>query len=259
MPDTNSNSEVLLDLAQPRVVAIEDRGRQYVLKCRRIEPADWLLFFNAITVTSESNGREVINVTDIDSPRVALAEAVLMDAMGYKVDGAERITDLPSWRSRLPIAHRRKLGEVLSDARPESSDELVISGVGEVISLSSTWTAADVVPGERITMQRISGLRHNFEAPSEAQYRRYQRAANRVKIVGGSRSGKTVYMGAHAALAELYDELIVSVAGYSVNGSPLSGRDAIAAQMDMHHKVMAAQQVFLPQSNVTTSIEEEAE
>jgi hypothetical protein len=45
-------------------------------------------------------------------------------------------------------------------------------------------------------------------------------------------------------LAKLYDELIVSVDGYTVSGRPLSGRDEIAHEMDAFHKVIAAREIF---------------
>jgi hypothetical protein len=54
-------------------------------------------------------------------------------------------------------------------------------------------------------------------------------------------------MGPQPTLVELYDELIVSVEGYQVNGVELGAdHDAIVAEMDAYHKVAAADVLFSP-------------
>jgi hypothetical protein len=94
-------------------------------------------------------------------------------------------------------------------------------------------------------MQQFTGLRHEFNSPTTEQFRRYRRDVSRSYIVGGSRTAKTVWRGAQKTLAELYDELIVSVEGYTLNGSPLIGSpSAIAAAMDTYHKVAAANHLY---------------
>lgn len=257
MFDKEFEAQTAIDLAQPRTIVLSDRGRLFTLECRRITNADWTAFFNAISVTSEQRDGGIISVTDTTSPQLQLAEAVLVDAKGYKVaGGAMEFVGSEGWQRKLPLAHRLKLGEILADARPEFGDgDLDISMEGELVSLSCTWTATS----DGQCMQKISGLKHIFATPTEEQYRRYQRAASRVKVVGGSRTGKTVYLGAHAVLADLYDELIVSADGYVVGDQLLRGRESIAREMDMHHKVMAAQMLFLPQSGVQAAMGGEQE
>jgi hypothetical protein len=95
-------------------------------------------------------------------------------------------------------------------------------------------------------MRRYKNLEHVFESPTAEQNRRYRRDDSRAQIIGGSRKGTTIFHGAQRALAALYDELIVSVAGYAVNGVALEGREEIARHMDTYHKVAAAAQLFAP-------------
>jgi hypothetical protein len=252
MSESNSASTATtLDLAAPRTIVLQASKSQFVLRCRRITPEDWEKYFASIVVTSEQQGKTRINVIDIDSPKISLAEAVLESVEGYKVLGGGSIADLPNWQTRIPLAHRKQLGEVLADARPEpQDDELLIHPEAEVVMLSATWSAVTTSETGDVgtfAMQKFSGLKHVLKTPTQAQHLRYTREASRARIVGGSRNGKTVYPGANALLAALYDELIIEVEGYSVNGKELADRAAIIREMDMLHKVMAAQEVFQPQ------------
>lgn len=242
-----STSEALLELNQRRIIVLEDRGKTYSLYCRRIMPEDWKKYFAGIVISSEQRGRERVNVIDVNSPRLALAESVLIDAEGYKVADGRHITEIPNWQSRIPLAHRLQVGETLADVRPSRSEgELTIYPEGEEVLLDATWSAVETVAGRR--MQGFMELKHVLKTPTEAQHRRYSDEASRSRIVGGSRSSKTFYSGAQALLATLYDELVISVEGYCVDGSPLTSREEIVREMDMLHKVMAAQELFQPQA-----------
>lgn len=245
-----NQTEMLLDLATPRTIALEDRGHTFVLRCRRLTDADWIAFFSGATVTSENVDGKRVDVIDTDTPFIQLAERVLIDAAGYAVVGGGKLTELPEWQSRVPLGHRRQVGYVLASTRPSAAptNDFVIYPEGEVVSLDATWSMA--VEGEGPTMLNFSGLKHVLRTPTEAQYRRFASENSRRVIVGGSRSGKTIYPGSRVALANLYDELVISVDGYCVNGEKLTTPERIKAEMDMHHKVMAAQEVFLPQSAV---------
>jgi hypothetical protein len=243
-----AKQEVLLDLAVPRIIVLNEGTRQYILRCRRIIEADWLAYFRGIFVSSEQHGRERINIVDATSPRVALAEAVLESAEGYKVAGGAELSSLPNWRSKVPLAHRLLLGETLADVRPSTSldADLVLEPEAESIYLSTTWTGEPDCMGHW-EMQRFAGLKHVLKTPTQEQQTRYAREGSRSRVIGGSRSGRTIYPGANALLVRLYDELVLSVDGYSVAGSPLAGREAIIREMDTSHKVMAAQELFSPQ------------
>ena len=251
MPET---TEALLELNCERVIVLADRRHDYWLVCRRITSADWLRYFAGILITSQQEGRERVNVIDVTTPRLELAEAVLKGAQGYKVAGGIDLMSLPNWQIRIPLAHRLQLGEILADVRPSAaSDDLTIYPEGEVVLLDATWSAIDGLA----QVQRFSGLKHVLRTPTEDQHRRYSRESSRSRVVGGSRSGKTVYAGSQPLLAKLYDELVVSVEGYSLNGNPLGDAATIIREMDMIHKVVAAQELFQPQSTASVAGEEE--
>jgi hypothetical protein len=249
---TANQTEALLDLALPRTVALVDRGHSFILECRRITDADWTEFFGGSTITSENTANGRIDVVETETPFIRLAEAVLVGARGYAVVGGGDLCSLPDWQKKIPLGHRRQLGYTLADARPSAKDddELLIYPDGEVISLDATWSAANTVEGADVVMMKYSGLKHLLKTPTEAKYRRYASESTRRRVIGGSRSGKTVYQGASVLLAKLYDELIQSVDGYCVNGVKLSTPEQIVREMDMQHKVMAAQEIFQPQTTV---------
>jgi len=244
------SNEALLELNAQRIIVLADRGKLYTLTCRRITSHDWEKYFSGIVVTSEQRGKERINVIDVTSPRIALAESVLIDAEGYKVSGAVDLMSLPSWQTRIPLNHRQQLGETLADVRPSNAEsELVIHAEGEEVLLDATW-GFDAMVGAG-NMQRFVGLKHILKTPTEEQHRRYSREASRSKVIGGSRNGKTVYQGAQPLLAKLYDELVLGVEGYCIDGLALTTKDQIVREMDMLHKVMAAQELFQPQNTAS--------
>jgi hypothetical protein len=247
MSESEKQNEALLDLAQPRIIALSDRGKTYLLGCRRVTDSDWREYLLGGTVTSESNGKERFDTVETDTPFIELAERVLTSATGYAVTGGGAITDLPNWQKKVPLAHRRMVGYTLADVGPSAAGDLTIDPEVEVISLDATWSGLGGADG----MMKYFGLLHFLKTPSEAQYRRYANESSRRRVIGGSRSGKTVYSNASMILlAEMYDDLIVRVDGYSVNGSKLEGAENIAREMDMFHKIRAAQELFAPSSAV---------
>ena len=246
----------LLELTGNRTIVLYDRNRIFTLSCRRVMPADWLAYFASIVVTSEQNGRERINVMDFDTPRKSLAESVLVDATGYSVEGGKSLTEIPHWQTRIPLSHRLELGRVLADVRPsQGQGDFVIYAEGELVLIDATWASRPVRNeiGDSIAMQRFLGLKHILKTPTEAQHKRYAQQASRSVIVGGSRNGRTIYGGTQEVLCKLYDELVIAVEGYSFNGEPLSDVAIIKREMDLQHKFIAAQELFAPQANVSTS------
>jgi hypothetical protein len=241
MPD----STTLLDLAAPRRIVFSDRQRKFTVTCRRILKEDWLAYFGAIRVTSEHTPEGMANTSDYNSAALLLAERVITGCEGYTVAGGADLAQLPNWQARLPIAHRFQVGVTLADVHESApSDAFEIQPEGDAISLDAVWGADDTG-----RMQQFTGLKHLFKTPTAAQHKRYNDAASRSVVVGGSRTGLTIYTGAHATLVDLYDELILSVDGYRVNYDLLEDRKAIAANMDTFHKFAAARALFNPSSS----------
>lgn len=231
----------MIDLRAPRVVAITDRGHTYKLTVAPPSRKLWFKYFEGVISTSENVGGNRVDSFDSTGARLALIAEILTNAEGYTVPDGALITDLPNWRELIPAPHRLTVGNVLLNVPRSESDATPIVLGQEVITLETIWYRG----GESMT--KVTGLQHNFNPPTSDQQRRYNRDLSRSKVIGGSRTGKTLWLGAQATLATLYDELIVSVDGYSINGQPLGDdREQIIASMDTYHKVAAAEALFSP-------------
>ncbi len=238
-----------IELTAPRVISIQERGKRYLLTVARIQKQQWLRYFEGILSTSENQGGKRVNSFDSTSALVELVEASLVGAEGYATADGAPPTAAVGWQSQIPLRHRLAVGEALTQVEvADPDDDEAIALGSEPVYLNAVW-GADLGGA----MTKYLNLCHKFKTPSAEQQRRLSRDASRSRIVGGSRNGKTVWLGARATLAELYDELILSVQGYSVNGAALGDdRAAIVAEMDTYHKVAAADALFSPASaNVT--------
>src|SRR5579875_1735902 len=103
----------LLELAAPRKVVIDDRGRKYTLTVVAPVPKKlWLAYFNGILSESEySNGAEV-RAFDSSTARRELAEQAIVDAEGYT--SSAPLHEIENWQTKLPLSHLLALGNVLT-------------------------------------------------------------------------------------------------------------------------------------------------
>jgi len=232
-----------IELAKPRILANKERGKTYLLTVAPIAKKQWLRYFEGIVSTSENQAGKRIDSFDSSSARIALLEANLTDASGYKTADGSPVNAKPGWQQLIPLRHRQAAANALVDverADPDEDAQLMLGA--DAVYLNAVWSA-----DEKGMVQKFNGLCHRFKTPTDEQQRRYSRDSSRSVIVGGSRKAKTRWLGPQATLVELYDELIVSVEGYAMNGGDLGGdRDAIVSWMDAYHKVAAADILFSP-------------
>jgi hypothetical protein len=231
-----------LDLAFSRVIVLAGPRKTYKLTCRRVTPEDWTAYYASLSSMSERDGRSLVTSVDIETPRRKLAERVIVNAEGYTIVGGGDLVSVANWQTKLPLSHRMKVAEVLASIFIDTAESDVIHLDGIPVTLATIWTAAADGTG----MEKVSGLKHILKEPTEKQHQRYARESSRTQVLGGSRAGTTVYPGCQKLLAALYDELVISVDGYSSNGAALSDVATIRREMDMHHKVVAAQEIFRP-------------
>lgn len=234
------NANPMIDLAAGRTIVFRQGANTYTLKLRRGEEKDWFAYFDAIVSTLEQNGREVTRTTDATSAGLELVSALLVSAEGYALPaGVNDLIGVPNWQAKIPMAHRLGALEILIGARAiENDDDAPLTIGGEIVAIESVWSADDAGHMVKHT------CRHTFATPSAEHCRRYMRQISRAKVVGGSRSGKTIYSGAQRVLCEIYDELIQGVEGYCFDGQALADPRAIASGMDARHKVAAAASLF---------------
>jgi hypothetical protein len=233
-----------IELASPRIIAIEERGKKYLLTVGRIQKAQWIRYFEGIVSKSETQAGNRVDSFDSVTARLELVEKVLIDASGYATSNGAPIKSNGGWQQLIPLRHRQAAANALVDVeRAEPLDDDPIMLGAEPIYLNAVWSA-----DERGEMQKFRNLCHRFKTPSSEHQRRFSRDSSRTVIVGGSRKGVTRWLGVQATLVELYDELIEGVDGYTLNGEPLGARDQIVTEMDTYHKVAAADALFTPAS-----------
>jgi hypothetical protein len=240
----------MLDLAAPRVLAIQDRKRVYRLTVNRITKKAWLRYFEGIVSTSENQGGKEIHSFDSSSARLELLESALVSAEGYATQDDAPISSVRDWKGLLPLSHRLAAAEQLVNvtrAEPLESDAITLGF--ETVYLDAVWSAAE----DGTMMTKHLNLAHQFGPPSVEQQRRYSRSSTRSMVLGGSRKGKTQWLGAQPTLVELYDELVLTVGGYSLKGEPLESSQ-IVEEMDTYHKVAAAGILF---SSAEANVQEE--
>jgi hypothetical protein len=146
---------------------------------------------------------------------------------------------MDKWKTKIPVAHRMKVGEVLGSLYLVDDDGAPVCPGLEMVSFRATWSANDA--GQMLS---FSPLVHRLRTPEWAHLRRYKRDQVRSTVVAGSRSGETIYHGVQRTLIEIYDELIDGIDGYSWNENAITSADDARRWMDANHKVCAAGQLF---------------
>jgi hypothetical protein len=239
MQETSSTvtEQKLLPLDAQRVITFKDRGFPYTLYLGRIMPADWERYYEGIVHTQRNNGKMIEEVLDLDSPGIDMVEQKLEKVEGYSGDFASR----PGWQSKIPPRHTRPASWLLRTCSvSEQLRDRTFDPDSFEVCLDAAWGMT--TPGE---MTMYYGLVHRFTALSADHKRKFYRSSSMTKVVGGSRNGMTILPVRYKVLVGIYDELIQSVEGYSVNGAPLESVDAIRREMDLYHKVQAAEELFV--------------
>jgi hypothetical protein len=229
-----------IELAKPRIIPVEDRGKTYRFTVRRILKNDWLKYFSGIISSSENADGKVVNSSDSSASRLELVDAVLTNADGFPLVDGKPVTEIEDWKSKLPLGHRLAIGNTLTSVTPSAPTDEEFAFGFEKVYLDALWGA-----GESGGLLQYTRLLHIFRTPGVDHQRRFARDASRSTVVGGSRTGKTLWMGARTTMVELYDELIIGVDGYTVNGVPLCDPN-VATEMDAYHKYVAIDVLFAP-------------
>jgi hypothetical protein len=231
---------VLLPLDGERAVSFTDRGHALTFIFRRITQAEWLKVFAGVCVEKQKDGEGQLLTLDFDSALVSMVEANLVRVEGYKAKDGVEITAIPNWQQRIRPGHKLLAGQLLQSVGVSDSDrEYSFDSEHDEVVLDAAWGSS--TPGK---MTEYRGLIHRFKPATEQQYKRYYRALSESRVVGGSRTGRTIYGNRRTILIELYDDLIAEVDGYSIGGQPLASREQIVQEMDGLHKVISIAELF---------------
>ncbi|MBZ5533096.1 MAG: hypothetical protein LAO20_16825 [Acidobacteriia bacterium] len=230
------STPALLPLDQPRIIAIRDGKYTYTFHFSRISQAEWERYFASITVTARNvtAGRET--TIDAQSALIELAESKLFKVEGYSGD----IMAKTDWQKRIWPRHMLPASQALIDVLSSTEEaQAPADGDSMEVLLDALWSAA--ADG---SMTKFKGLAHRFSPPTVNHKRAFLSAGSKSTVVGGSRDGATVFSKRHKALLSIYDELVLSVDGYAINGCPLEGPENIRREMDAYHKFVAVDEIF---------------
>jgi hypothetical protein len=224
----------VLPLDAPRSVAFKAGKGAFIFRFRRIRQEDWQEYFLGIVNQIIQTGDSRENVFETESAILGLVENTLTSVEGYG-----DLSGLKNWKQSLPLRHRIAAGLALRSVivSPPKEDAPILCDEIEV-KLDANWGAAD---GKTI---QYSGLVHRFRQPSIADLKKFNFESARTRVRGTADAGVTTYPSRQAIGMKIYDDLIVSVDGYSSGGSPLIGAEAIKREMDGAHKAAAALAIF---------------
>lgn len=243
MAEDNEEQKALLPLDVPRTVLLKSGDHSFTYHLRRVGGGDWLHYFQGIVHQTLQAAGQREEVFESDSALLELVNDVLLCADGYS---ASKVNEKKDWALAVPIKHRLAIGIALRSvgASSKPDDTSTLCDLVEV-KLDATWGA------ESGATLLYSGLVHRFRQPSIADLKRFNFEASRVKVRGTAADGVTTYPSRQAIVMKMYDDLIESVDGYSVDNKPLEGADAIKREMDGAHKAAAALELFLGGAEVT--------
>lgn len=184
------------------------------------------------------------------------AAALLWDRLARGIEGYRFAADA-AWHELVPLAHKEAAIHALTLVAPVNYTmpaENPTPSPGAPLSRDESRDAwgefplqADQIPVvlEAIVAGRAyPRLVHIFRPPSAEDERSYRRLLAETLLVRGSRTTRTLIPARLRALCRLYDRLILSVEGYSIQGQPLASRDQLLQYMDAWHKRTAVQALF---------------
>lgn len=235
----------LLPLDAPRVIKLKSKDHLYTWRFRRLTHDDWKKYFLAVVhQTLQVDGKRE-EVFESETAQLELVDRALVSVEGYG-----DVTGVKNWKLALPIFHRLAVSVALRavGVSKSAAEESVLCDLAEV-RLDANWSVSGE-GGEGESMTQFQGLVHRFRQPSIADLKRFNFECARTRVSGDAENGVTIYPSRLAVGVSIYDDLIDSVGGYSVNGQPLAGVDNIKREMDGAHKAEAALALFLPGERV---------
>lgn len=250
----------------PAPITFREGGRKFQVRhiLRPPEFDDWLEYENRLNRSVEIVG----NTTRLDRDRAEAAEAVwdrtIVRVEGYKLlqspmhrfpppqepadQGeqceAEGAIDLheafpEGWHGKVPLFHKMAAIELLAQvfvAEPEQLEGLYCFDPQQM----EVHLVAARGGEER------DGLVHVLRRPTARQQKEFSRIVSTAIYVRGSRTGKSLLPSRLRELSRFYDELLMDVRGYALNGAPATRQDALR-HMDALHKQTAVSALFAPE------------
>ena len=278
------NERRLLELALAEItipLKVTEAGRTYRLRhtLRPPSAADWFAYEAALGMAVE----ELPPGADSEEPcyrlQVRSSEAALLlwERLALRVEGYEEPSGvethslqaagsarLPAenagsplrseklcpdgkfdWRALIPLAHKEAAISALTLVAP-ARPRLFEADIDEESNPPYPLLAEE----RRVVLEAVAAgvaypqLVHRFRPPSVEAERAYRRLVSETLLVRGARTPRTLLPARLPALVRLYDELILGVEGYGLNGEPLASSVQVIQHMDAWHKRIAVQALF---------------
>ena len=236
----------------PTPLSFREGGRRFRVThiFRPPQYADWLEYEVKLNRSVEITG----NHTRFDQERAEAAEAIwdriALRVEGYLVDtgdarngDAESLAaavELPdafpeAWREKVPLMHKMGAIQLLAQVFPTEGGEM------EVYRFNPDQTEVQLIAGR--AGREYGRLLHTLKRPTVRQQKEFSRVVSSALYVRGSRTEKSLLPSRLREMARFYDELVVSVDGYTVNGSK-PAREGAVKWMDALHKQTAVSALF---------------
>jgi hypothetical protein len=217
-------------------LTVKHAGNPFRVKhiLRKPKEADWIAYDKGLAVAIE-DAEEKGSVRYADDSLGAACkfwDAISLEVSGYSEENPTNFRDLiPPEHKRAAVMTLMLVGPSLeSFGRPG----LFLVSDEEIVRLRS----------ER--GENYPNLVHHFKPPTPKQRIEYSRVQADSYTIKGMKSGKdkVILPSRLAAYVRFYDELILSVEGYSINGNAFDSREDAIRYMDAQHKRMAIQFLF---------------
>ncbi len=140
-----------------------------------------------------------------------------------------------SWRQRVPLLHKMAAIQLLAQVFPSDAGET------ELYRFDPDRIEVHLISARG--GREHSGLVHTLQRPTIRQQKEFSRVVSTAFYVRGSRTEKSLLPSRLREMVRFYDELVVAVRGYSLNGAPATREDAIK-WMDALHKQTAISALF---------------
>ena len=193
--------------------------------------ADWIAYDQALNRSAEDAGAYRKFSAETEDASATLWDSAVIRVSGYGDDFCERA----EWRGKIPLSHKhgavRGLAQVFTAEPPDDAPYRFDPEEARVY--------LDAGRNGKIS----DGLLHILQRPSTRQQKEYSRLGGSALFVRGSRTAKTILPSRLRELIRLYDQLILSVEGYTVNGAEPS-REQVIQHMDALHKQTVINELF---------------
>ena len=252
------------EIAAP--ITFHEGGRRFQV-CHILRPPefdDWVEYENRLNRSVEIVG----NTTRFDRDRAEAAEAVwdrtIVRVEGYQVwapsacrfppseepveqggpckaDGGRDLQEAfpEGWREKVPLFHEMAAIELLAQVFVAEPEQVEGPYYFDPQQIEVYLVAAR-------GGQEYDGLVHMLRRPTARQQKEFSRVVSTAIYVRGSRTGKSLLPSRLRELARFYDELLLEVSGYALNGAPAAREDALR-YMDALHKQTAVSALFAPE------------